>query len=139
MKHARLAELVRDRDRRWGIDDHQTHRRIARFGGEQLNAPGVFIAFPRYGKGAGRSPATAAGSPTPRPAAGRSGALASATTRRGNPVDVESDLGRPFAKRAVERPDTAERRNALREHRHRKREMRGSRRHETDGPEGSAR
>src|SRR2546428_5028832 len=98
MKGSRLTELVRDRDRGRRVDDHQAHRRITRFRGQQLHAPRVFIAFPgRKKRTAGSSVATgAAGSSTS--AAVRSRALTRATGR-GNPVDVESELARQLAQR----------------------------------------
>jgi len=132
MKGSRQTELVRDRDRGRRVDDHQAHRRITRFRGQQLHAPGVFIAFPgRKKRTAGSSVAAgAAGSSTSASAAIRSRALTRATGR-GNPVDVESDLARQLAQRPVQRPGAGERRSILRVRRSGEQHKCGSRHHET--------
>src|SRR5215831_16922946 len=98
MEHARLAEVVRDRDDRWGVDDRQARRRLPHLADEDPHPLPILVAFRPGGKrsaaaSAARSPASSSPSRRRRLARG-------IADIREN--DVESDFLRSLAERLIQ-------------------------------------
>src|SRR5262249_39538679 len=97
MKDPRLTKLICDRNRAGRIDDQEANSRIPRFGRNQLEAPGLLVAFRELERGTRRPNATSTASSSSASATARRTAL-SASVGCGKPVDVESDFAWELAR-----------------------------------------